>query len=60
MFGVNFLISPKGVNCLGYHRKSNFKKAPKFILKMARIFQQCTNCFEKESSVTTVAGLVKN
>jgi hypothetical protein len=28
--------------------------------KMARIFQQCTNNFEKESSVTTVAGLVNS
>jgi hypothetical protein len=27
-------------------------------MKMVRIFQQCTNCFEKESSLTTVAGLV--
>jgi hypothetical protein len=26
-------------------------------MKMARIFQQCANCFEKESSVDTVAGL---
>jgi hypothetical protein len=29
-----------------------------YFKKMARIFQQCTNCFDKESSVDTVAGLV--
>jgi hypothetical protein len=29
-----------------------------YYMKMARIFQQCTNCLEKESSVDTVAGLV--
>jgi hypothetical protein len=29
-------------------------------MKMARIFQQCAKCFEKESSVTTVAGLVNS
>jgi hypothetical protein len=29
-----------------------------YYMKITRIFQQCTNCFEKESSVTTVAGLV--
>jgi hypothetical protein len=28
-----------------------------YYMKMAQIFQQCANCFEKESSVTTVAGL---
>jgi hypothetical protein len=28
-----------------------------YYMKMAQISQQCTNCFEKESSVTTVAGL---
>jgi hypothetical protein len=28
-------------------------------MKMAGIFQQRTNCFEKESCVNTVAGLVK-
>jgi hypothetical protein len=27
-------------------------------MKMARIFQQCANCFEKESSIDTGAGLV--
>jgi hypothetical protein len=27
---------------------------------MARIFQQCAYCFEKESCVTTVAGLVNS
>jgi hypothetical protein len=27
-------------------------------MKMARIFLQCENCFEKESCVNTVAGLV--
>jgi hypothetical protein len=31
-----------------------------YYLKIARIFQQCTNCCEKESSVTTVAGLVNS
>jgi hypothetical protein len=29
-----------------------------YFMKTARIFQQCTSCFEKESSVDTVAGLV--
>jgi hypothetical protein len=28
-----------------------------YYMKMARIFQQCANCFEIESSVTTAAGL---
>jgi hypothetical protein len=31
-----------------------------YYMKIARIFQQCTNWFEKESSVTTVAGLVNS
>jgi hypothetical protein len=29
-----------------------------FQQKMARIFQQCANCLEKESSLDTVSGLV--
>jgi hypothetical protein len=29
-----------------------------YYMKMARISQQCANCFEKESCVNTVAGLV--
>jgi hypothetical protein len=68
MFGVNLLSSPKGVTCLGYDRKSKFKKPGKIFLnisakyrvyymQIARLFQQCTNWFEKESSVTNVAGL---
>jgi hypothetical protein len=35
-------------------------RVPLCYMKMARIFQQCTNCFEKESSVTNVAGLVNS
>jgi hypothetical protein len=31
-----------------------------YYMKTARIFQQCTNCFEKDSSVTSVAGLVNS
>jgi hypothetical protein len=29
-----------------------------YYMKMTGIFQQCANCYEKESSVDTVAGLV--
>jgi hypothetical protein len=29
-----------------------------YCMKMTRIIQQCANCFEKESCVNTVAGLV--
>jgi hypothetical protein len=31
-----------------------------YFMKMAQIFQQCANCLEKESSVTTHLGLNKN
>jgi hypothetical protein len=37
---------------------SNSAKYRVYYMKMARIVQQCINCFEKESSVDTVAGLV--
>jgi hypothetical protein len=29
-----------------------------YYMKMARIFQQCVKCFEKESCVNTEAGLI--
>jgi hypothetical protein len=37
---------------------SNSAKYRIFYMKMAQIFQQCTNCCEKEASVDTVAGSV--
>jgi hypothetical protein len=39
---------------------SNLAKHREYHMKMARIFQQCANCFEKESWVNTVAGLVNS
>jgi hypothetical protein len=33
-------------------------KYREYYMNIARIFQQCANCFEKESSVDTVAGIV--
>jgi hypothetical protein len=36
---------------------SNLAKHRVYYMKMARIFQQCANCFEKDSCVNTVAGL---
>jgi hypothetical protein len=43
-FGKNFL--------------SNLAEHRVYYMKMARIFQQCANFFEKKSCVNTVAGLV--
>jgi hypothetical protein len=45
-----------------YNISQHFSKiwSTVYYMKMVRIFQQCTNCFEKESSVTTVAGLVEH
>jgi hypothetical protein len=37
---------------------SNSAKYKVFCMKMARIFRQCRNCCEKESSFDTVAVLV--
>jgi hypothetical protein len=41
----------------GQNFLSNSAKYRVYYMKKGRIFQQCTNCFEKESSVDTVAGL---
>jgi hypothetical protein len=40
--------------------KNLLSKHKVYYMKMARIFQQCANCFKKESCVNTVAPLVNS